>query len=45
MKQTIQLLSAFFSAVTNLLHLSSGTFIAKTDEEQLDYHTINISSR
>ena len=45
MKQTIQLLAALFSAVINLLHLSPGTFIAKTDEEQLDYHTINISTR
>jgi hypothetical protein len=45
MKQTFQLLAALFNAVANLLHLSSRTFIAKTDEEQLDYHTITISTR
>jgi len=45
MKQIIQSLAALFSAVLNLFHQSSRTFIAKTDEEQLDYHTINISTR
>ena len=45
MKRAIQRISALFSAVIHLLRQSSETFIAKTDEEQLDYHTINISTR
>jgi len=45
MKRTIQALRALFGALFNLLNLSSQTFIAKSDEEQLDYHTITISTR
>ena len=45
MKRAIQLISALFSAIINLFRQSSETFIGKTDEEQLDYHTISISTR
>ena len=45
MKRTIQFLQVLWGSITTLLQQSSKTFIAKTEEDQLDHHTISISTR
>jgi hypothetical protein len=42
MKQAIQFILNLLGSITSLL---SQTFTAKTEEEQLDHHTISISTR
>ncbi len=45
MKRTIQLLKNLWHLISRLVRQSSMTFIAKNEEEQLDHHTISISTR
>ena len=45
MKRTIQFMRTLWRTVSTLLRHSSKTFIAKTNDDELDYHTISISTR
>jgi hypothetical protein len=44
MKRAIQLIQALWHPIAQLLRRSNRTFVAK-EEDQLDYHTISISTR